>query len=459
MKIAIAGYGAEGRSNFTYFSQLGGHSLTIADERPDIPDLPAGIPTILGEGAFSKLQDFDVVIRTAGLNPRKIVTKGRIWSATNEFFAKCPAPIIGVTGSKGKGTTCSLITEILRAQGKTVHLLGNIGVPALDELSNVRADHIVVYELSSFQLWDLERSPHVAVIIHMEPDHLEVHADMDEYVRAKANIRVHQSMDDLCFYQPDNQYVQQIIDMPASYSQDAYQLRDWKWRAFQYGVRNDRDPSVGVAYVERDIFCIQRPGQDQISTIHTNVMKLAGKHNQMNACAAISAALVFGVSDAAIQQGLSSFAGLPHRLKLVREVNGIAYYDDSYATTPGSAIAAMRAFAQPKVMIMGGSSKGADFAELARVARDNNVRCAILIGDEAAKIEQELRKQNVIAFNIGSQVTMADIVAVATQRAQPGEIVILSPACASFGMFKNYADRGDQFIAAVSGLGARNQNS
>jgi UDP-N-acetylmuramoylalanine--D-glutamate ligase len=292
----------------------------------------------------------------------------------------------------------------------------------------------------------------VAVITHIEPDHLEVHKDMNEYLHAKANIRTHQTIDDICFYQPDNSFVQQIIDMPASYEQDSFKQRDWRWRAFQYGVRNTRDDSIGMAYVEKEIFCIQRPGQEILSTVHTNVLKLPGKHNQMNACAAISAALVFGVSDEAIQQGLSSFEGLPHRLKLVRKFNDISYYDDSIATTPGSSIAAMRAFVQPKIMILGGSAKGAEFNELAAVAQDNNVKCAIVIGDEAERIEQELQRYNVLSFNMGTQATMAEIIAVASGRAEPGDIVILSPACASFGMFRNYADRGDQFITAVNQL-------
>lgn len=451
MNIVIAGYGAEGKSNFAYFAAQG-HTVTIADERAVLEDLPENVPSILGEGAFSKLHDFDMVIRTAGLNPNKIVTNGKVWSATNEFFAKCPVPIIGVTGSKGKGTTCSLITEILRAEGRTVHLVGNIGVPALDTLADIQPDDLVVYELSSFQLWDAERSPHVAVLLYVEPEHLDVHSDINEYIHAKANIRVHQTMDDICFFQPDNNLVRQIIDMPAAYPQDTYQSRDWHWRAFQFGVENTRDKSVGTAYLDRDIICIQRPGQEEISTVHTNIMKIKGRHNHMNACAAISAALVFGAGDRAIEQGLSSFTGLTHRLQFVREVNGVAYYDDSYGTTPGSSIAAMKAFSQPKIMILGGSAKGAEFDGLAAAARDNNVKCAVLIGDEAPRIEQEFQKQNVLTFNLGSGVTMPEIVAIATQRAQPGDVVVMSPACASFGMFKNYSDRGEQFTAAVNAL-------
>lgn len=452
MKIAIAGFGAEGKSNYAYYATQGGHDVTIVDEREQIPDLPPDVPSILGEGAFGKLQDFDLVMRTAGLDPKKIQTNGRIWSATNEFFAQCPAKIVGVTGTKGKGTTCSLITSILRAAGKTVHLVGNIGVPSLEELGKIQPDDIVVYELSSFQLWDLEKSPHVAVILHMEPDHLDVHADMEEYVCAKANIRLHQGPDDICFYHPNNKYVQQIMGMKGDETSDWFKDRDWHWRAFRYDVNESRDPSVSLVYVENNVFCIRRANSDQISTLPISVLKLPGEHNRQNACAAIDAALVFEVSDEAIEQGLSSFEGLPHRLQLVRKVGGVAYYDDSIATTPGSTIADMKAFKEPKVMILGGSPKGAEYDELASAANESNVRVAILIGEEAGKIEAALSARNVVTLNMGSGMTMKQVVELAASQAKEGDLVILSPACASFGMFKNYSDRGDQFIAAVNEL-------
>ena len=452
MKIAIAGYGAEGKSNYAYYAAQGGHDITIVDERTEVPDLPEDVPTILGEGAFGKLQDFEIVVRTAGLNPHKIQTNGKIWSATNEFFANCPAPIIGVTGTKGKGTTCSLITSILRAEGRTVHLVGNIGVPSLSEMSKIQASDIVVYELSSFQLWDLEKSPHVAVILHMEADHLDVHADMEEYVRAKANIRLHQTMEDICFYHPDNIYTQQIVEMPGDQSVDSFRHRDWRWRAFRYGVNEIRDPSIGIAYVDKGLFCIKRPDVERLSTVPVSALKIPGAHNQQNACAAIDAALIFGVSDRAIQEGLGSFEGLIHRLKLVREVGGIKYYDDTISTTPGSSIAAMQAFEGPKVMIFGGSPKGAAYEELAKVAGVSNVRAVIAIGQEGSKIEAAMKDRNVVTFNIGGNVTMKDIVDVARSQAKEGDLVILSPACASFDMFKNYYERGDQFIAAVNEL-------
>lgn len=427
MKIAIAGYGAEGKSNYQYFLAQG-HNLTIVDERETLPDAPAGVPTILGPGAFEKLHGFDMVIRTAGLAPRKIVTDGMIWSATNEFFAQCQAPIIGVTGSKGKGSTASLIASILQADGQTVHLVGNIGVPALNELAHIRKDDIVVYELSSFQLWDIKTSPQVAVVLMIEPDHLDVHKDMAEYVEAKAQIARFQSADDLVVYKVANQYSEAIAEGSAA-------------RAVPF-------QSDAFAHVQDGYFWY---GEQQLCSV--DALQLPGVHNQDNACAAIAATWERLADTESIARGLTAFTGLPHRLKFVREVQGVGYYDDSIATTPGSVIAALAAFEQPKVLILGGSSKGADFTELATAVAAANVRAVILIGAEADHIERSLREAGYdAAHNLGANVTMQTVVTQAATLSQPGDVVILSPSCASFGMFKNYADRGDQFIEAVTQL-------
>lgn len=408
MKIAIAGYGIEGKANYQYWNAPD-NDLTIVDERENIDDLPEGVGTILGEGTFSRLADFDMVIRTASLRPDKIQTNGKVWSSTNEFFAKCPAPIIGVTGTKGKGTTCSLIASILRAADKTVHLEGNIGVPALAELSKIQPDDIVVYELSSFQLWDVEKSPHVAVVLMIEPDHLDIHNTLEEYVGAKANIVRYQSAGDVVIYNSES-----ILS------------------------RDIGENSAGEKYT----FPYELEGIEKNAN-------LPGKHNIENVQAAILAARRFDVDDQAIASGLAAFEGLEHRLRYVAEKNGVTYYDDSIATTPGSAIAALRSFYQGKVIILGGSDKGSDYTELVNVCNETDTK-VIAVGDMGASIAELCANIGVVCERVEGDMTV--IVHQAHEIAQPGDVVILSPAAASFDMFSDYRDRGEQFIAAVESL-------
>lgn len=427
MNIAIAGYGAEGKSNLRYFSGLG-HQVTILDENPVLSNLPPEIPVRLGEDAFKNLADFDMVVRGGGLLPHKLKQARKIWSATNEFFVHCPAPIIGVTGTKGKGTTVSLIASILKHANKTVHVVGNIGTPPLDELPKITANDLVVYELSSFQLLDIQRSPHIAIVLMIEPDHLDVHATFEEYVSAKQNITRFQTKDDLLIFAKTNSYATAIAN-----SSKAQKLPV---------------PTEQTAYVAEDYFWY---GTQKICPI--KALKLPGSHNRTNACAAIAAAWQYTQDIQAIEAGLTSFTGLPHRLKYVRTVNKVAYYDDSIATTVGSAAAAIRSFDQPKILILGGSSKGTvDFNEVAKAAATSNVKKVLVIGQQAPTIITALEAHRVPYENLGTEVSMTDIVQRAYQLAKPGDVVILSPACASFGMFQNYADRGDQFITAVNAL-------
>ena len=427
MNIAIAGYGVEGHSNYAYWSRDAANTITIVDEKPITADFPEAVKTQTGPDVFSQLNGYDLVIRTAGLAPYKIVTDGKIWSGTNEFFEKCPAPIIGITGSKGKGTTASLIASILEAAGKKVWLVGNIGLPALDVLEQIQPDDIVVYELSSFQLWDAQRSPHVAVVLFIEQEHLDVHRSMEEYVEAKAQIARHQSSDDILIYNGQNDYSRQIAE-GSSAQKIAY-------------------PSQTSAHIEDGVFYY-----DDTALCAVEALQLKGAHNHDNAVAAIDAAWLYTQDPEAIEKGLRAFIGLPHRLAYVATVNGLEYYDDSIATTPTSAIAALRAFGdRQKVIILGGSSKGSDFSELARELTRHDVH-AILIGDEAQTIAAACEAAGFKNYEIIENATAELFTRRAAELAQPGSVVLLSPASASFGLFKNYADRGDQFIAAVNSL-------
>jgi len=427
MKIAIAGYGVEGEESHKYWSVDPSHDVTIVDEA-ETPKftIPTGAGTLLGADAFKKLDGFDLVIRTPGLSPDKIKTDGKIWSATNEFFEKCPAEIIGVTGSKGKGTTASLIASILRAAGRTVHLVGNIGQPALEVLPNIHSSDLVVYELSSFQLWDLQRSPQTAVVLFIEQEHLDVHKDMAEYIAAKANITKFQSPEDVLIYNAQNEYARSIAEGSV---------------AQKVGY-----PSESTTHIRDGYFY---NGEQKMCSV--GALQLPGEHNLSNATAAIDAVWKYTQDATIIEKGLHDFIGLPHRLTFVRSVEGVDYYDDSIATTPGSAIAALRAFDAPKVIILGGSSKGSDFTELVAEFSRHDVR-ALLIGAEAIHVAHDLRASGFNNFEIIEAPTMEKVVTRAHDIATAGSVVLLSPAAASFGLFKNYADRGEQFIAAVNML-------
>lgn len=426
MKVAIAWYGAEGQASYKYYVAKGDDVTIVTPQfSPDFP-APQGAKIITGPDAFSRLNGFDLVIRSSGTRPDMLHTDGSLWSATNEFFSRCPAPIIGVTGTKGKGTTSSLIASILRAAGKNVHLVGNIGVPALNVLESIQQNDIVVFEMSSFQLWDLQKSPHIAVVLMIEPDHLNVHKDMAEYVTAKSNITKFQGPEDSVIYHATNSYSADIAGNSAG-------------RKIRYST-----PDGGGAYVRDGRFVIH--GKE---ICDTNVLQLAGDFNLDNACAAISAAYVYTQDYEVITKGLSDFKGLPHRLKFVAEKEGVRYYDDSIATTPGSAIAALKSFHEPKVIILGGQTKGVQYDELIQVAKQTNAKI-VAIGEEGRSITTLAEAAGVPAKYVEGY--MDKVVGEAAYMAEDQGVVLLSPATASFDQYKSYGDRGNQFIAAVNAL-------
>jgi len=431
MRVAIAGYGMEGEVSYHYYAQRG-DEVVVLDEREHLDRaVPGGAQVVLGARAFEGLDTYDLVIRTPALPPRKLVDARKVWSATNEFFAQCPAPIIAVTGTKGKGTTSSLIAHILRMAGHTVHLLGNIGTPALEILPKVTADDIVVFEISSFQLWDLERSPHVAVVLMVEPDHLDVHADFDEYISAKSNVRRHQTSEDVCIYHPTNTHSSQIAHTSVEGTLTRYRTND-----------------VGSVSAENGQFVV-----DGHVICSIDALQLVGEHNIENACAAITAARVYTQNDDAIAEGLRGFTGLPHRLQLVREHNDILYYNDSYSSAPGATIAALKSFTQPVVLIAGGYDKHTGYDELASViAQLPNVKRVCLIGQTRERIARALDAAGFDRYELHDDQVLEPVFARAVAIAEAGDVVLLSPGCASFDMFANFTDRGQQFCKLVEAL-------
>jgi len=435
MNIAIVGFDLEGRSSYEYFKKHG-HTITICDQKTDIT-VPAGVASQLGETYLDNLERFDLIVRTAGLNPRKIIEKnplveGRITTQINEFFAQKPTKhIIGITGTKGKGTTSSLTTEILRASGKKVFLGGNIGVPVLSFIDEITSDDWVVLELSSFQLSDLRFAPHIATCLMVVPEHLNWHEDMADYMGAKAKLFAAQQPDDIAIY---------FANDPASHQIASHSPGD---KITYYAAPG--------AYVENDAIMI-----DNQIICKTDELRLIGTHNWQNVCAAVTTAWQAGVMDpAAIHAAVTGFSGLEHRLELVADIDGVTYYDDSFGTTPETAIVALAAFPQQKIVILGGSDKDVPLEPLTdAVVADGHVRHVLTIGETGPLIADLLADRDFSAVSPGGT-TMHDIMQRAADIAQSGDVVLLSPGCASFGMFKDYKDRGDQFKSAVHKLATR----
>lgn len=430
--IAILGYGLQGKSAYEYWSALG-NEITICDEA-SIEDLPPGVNTKIGEDYLKNLGVFDLIVRSPSIHPSDISESNspeilaKVTTNTNEFFKVCPTKnIIGVTGTKGKGTTSTLIAKMLEASGHKVHLGGNIGTPPLEMLNNnIEESDYVVLELANFQLIDLKCSSKIAVCLMVVPEHLDFHPSVEEYYQAKKQLFAHQAEDDTAIYYSKNEDSKTIASAG-------------KGKIIPYY----HPPG---AIVENDDIVI-----DGQSICSTSEIKLLGQHNWQNICAAITAVWQIDKNVDAIRSVATTFAGLEYRLQLVRELDGVKYYNDSFGTTPETAIVAIQAFSEPKVVILGGSDKGASFDGLAQVVKNGNVKKAILIGKMAEKIKDALDKTGFDNYELGPD-NMQSIVGLARKSSAPGDVVLLSTGCASFGLFKNYKDRGEQFNQFVQEL-------
>ena len=390
---------------------------------------------------YLKDLDADVIFRTPGLRPdvpeiAACVDRGAVLTSEMEvFFEVCPCTIIAVTGSDGKTTTTTIIAELLKAAGKRVWVGGNIGHPLLCEADGMLATDYAVLELSSFQLMTMKHSPHIAVVTNLAPNHLDVHRDMAEYVAAKENIFRHQSGEDVAVFNADN-------DITAEQSHRA----PGRARLFS---RQD-EVADGVFLRGEDIVC--RSGGHERVIMTTGDIKIPGVHNVENYMAAIAA--VDGlVPDEVIRRFAREFGGVEHRIELVRTSRGVRYYNDSIASSPSRTIAGLRSFREKVILIAGGYDKHIPFDVLGPEIVEH-VKLLVLCGATADKIRAAV--ENAPGYEPGKP-EIRDVtpftaaVEAARDRAQPGDVVTLSPACAAFDQFKNFAERGKFFKSIVNG--------
>ena len=354
-------------------------------------------------------------------------------------FRLCKAPVVAVTGTKGKSTTTALIGHLLRACGKSVRVGGNIGNPLIDEVLDARPSDWVVAEVSSFQLETIRAfKPRVAVLLNVAPDHLDRYHSMDEYAEAKFRIAANQAFDDVFIGNLDDERVASLDVKKSERGLHARQL----W--FTLGDRRDN----ATIYVHGDSIVYAPISGDPrpVIVMRKDKIPLAGAHNVQNVMAALLAAYAVGCETAALRDAVKSFVAMPHRLQPVDEIDGVLYVDDSKSTNPGSVVAALHAYDRPIVLIAGGRAKGTDFLEMGVAARQR-AKALVLIGEAADVIAQTAKGVETVRAD-----SMIDAVRKARELAASGDLVLLSPGCASFDMFRSAEDRGEQFTAAVHAL-------
>jgi len=361
----------------------------------------------------------------------------RIDSELSIFFRLCPAPIIGITGSNGKSTTTSLLGEMLKESGIKTWVGGNIGISLLENLKEIKPDDVVVLEISSFQLEYLARieaSPHISIVTNIAPNHLDRHKTMENYIGIKKAI-IH--------YQQEDDYAIMNYDDPI--------LKKWETKGHRLWFSTTKELKHG-AFLKNNEIIINHNSKRTVIPCSTQI-NIKGIHNWQNIMAASYAAVLMHADVVSIKNAITGFAGLEHRLEYVHTINEVQYYNDSKATTPEAAIAGIKAFDSPTILIAGGYDKQVSLHQFAQECV-RNTKCVILIGDTAKTIQKLI--QDIKGEKTKPEVHMAasldESVKKAFEVAEPGDIVLLSPACASFGMFTNYEERGKKFKELVSQL-------
>ncbi len=447
-RIAMCGIGISNTPLILKFLQKGARVFACdRRERAAIGELAdrleqAGAELRLGEDYLKDLE-VDVIFRTPGMNfhlPELAEARHKGIAVTSEmevFFDLCPATIFAVTGSDGKTTTTTLIAKMLEAAGKKVHVGGNIGRPLLPELESISPDDFVVVELSSFQLISMRKSPDVAVITNVAPNHLDVHKDMDEYIDAKKNIILHQ-----------NAFSRTVLNYDDSITNGF--VREVRGQLLHFSM-NQRVKNGAWLDADGNLFMSYRGINAPI--MNKSDIAILGEHNVENYLAAISAVWGYVGADE-IRQVAQEFMGVEHRIEFVREKDGVRYYNDSIASSPTRTIAGLKSFDKNIILLAGGYDKHIPFDPMVPYIIEK-VKLLILTGPTAEKIEKSVKKDHrYMGYNptILHAKNLQEAVQIAHENAVSGDVVTLSPACASFDAFPNFAVRGDTFKKLVNEL-------
>ncbi|MGR3178996.1 MAG: UDP-N-acetylmuramoyl-L-alanine--D-glutamate ligase [Candidatus Anammoxibacter sp.] len=450
--VLILGMGKEGVSTYAYIrKQFPLKQLGLADKNSlselegDVKELVESdkqVELFLGDEYLESIARYDIIFKSPGISPflSEIVNAERsgkrISSNTEMFFENCPGKIVGVTGTKGKSTTSSLIYEVVKAGGYDVRLVGNIGLPPLSALHGSTAKTIFVVELSSYQLMNLKKSPHIAVLLNIVREHLDYHLTFDAYVKAKQNITQFQQGNDYLIY---NSSYPIPIDIAST----------TKAERIPFGFK--RTGGSGC-FLENDFLVYQSNDKDE-RIIQTNDVPLKGEFNLQNVMPSVLIGKHFAIPNKTIAKAIQNYKPLEHRLEFAGECNGVSFYNDSLSTIPEATIAAINALQKNQiVLIAGGLDRGQDFCSLAKTIAVSNVKAVVLFPTTGEKLLKEI-----VSLSNGNDNTlehvfvenMRDGVNEAYNFAVDGDIILLSPGSASFGCFKDYTDRGNKFKEAI----------
>lgn len=431
-KIAIIGLGVSNIPLLDYLFELGSEVVIFSDKKIEVDLSKYNYMVYEGDDCLSHLVGFDIIFRSPGCLPTKrelVLEKERgayITTEVEEVIKLSPCKVIGVTGSDGKTTTTTLIDLVLRANGYKTFLGGNIGIPLFTKIKDMKRDDLVVLELSSFQLMGMDISPSISVITNISPNHLDKHKDFQEYIDSKYNI-FRNSDEGILVINADNEITKKIISK----------------REVRYFSRYNK---TNAYYVDNGYICY-----DGKKVFDTKKLHIRGIHNHENICACMSA--LKGMVDEDVSfKAISEFNGVEHRLEFVREIAGVKWYNDSVSSSPTRTIAGLNSYDEDIVLIAGGYDKNLDYSPLAGPIL-KKVRKLILFGDTKDKIYKAVismkRDEDIEIFICND---LEEVVRKAYQVAKEGDIVLFSPASASFDMFRNFADRGEKFKELVRGI-------
>ena len=447
--VTVVGLGIEGEDMARFLARRGAY-VTVSDRKPReklsarieaLADLP--IRFSLGRNESGEIATADAVFLSQGV-PSDLpgVEEARlrgapIWSMLSLFMEFCAGPIVGITGSSGKTTTTALLAEMMRAESLPHFVGGNIGIGLLENLEQIRPYTWVVLEVSHTQLQHLRQPPHVAAVLNITPNHLDQFS-WEEYRGLKANILSRQARSDYAVLNRDDPETLALAKKAPG--------------AIRFFSLSPGKPQDEGAFLEGGYAVWRHNGSEERLFSQSNI-RLRGRHNLANALAAAALARVCGVSPPAIEEAVSSFLGVPHRLQYVATASGVDYYNDSIATTPERTLAAIRSFPQPLVLLLGGRDKHPPLEELARAANEH-CRAVITFGESgpllsSAIAAQAARSPSAAKASLVSASDLDEAVAAARKQSKRGNVVLLSPACTSFDAYDNFEQRGRHFQELV----------